>query len=244
MNALAWGVLFLAWAQAESIHSVDEILTALDHNMTFDTRTASITMTVVKGKRTKTYDMKSHARGPHEAAIQFSAPPRDKDTRMLKGKNELWIYMPTIEKTQKISGHMLRQGMMGSDFSYEDMMQATALAALYDAVVTGEEEVNGRPCYRMELTAKSNETTYPKRISWVDREKNVPVKEELYALSGMLLKVWTMSEVVWIDGHHFPTRIVVEDKIKANSITTLTFRDVSFHVQLEDEVFSRRWLER
>jgi outer membrane lipoprotein-sorting protein len=251
MNLLAVWLCFaaplLAEEEPEKVQeapSVDQLLAAVDRNMTFEKRKTELRMTVDKGRRTKVYEMESHARGRHEAAIEFNAPAREKGTKMLKGKDELWIYMPAIEKTQKISGHMLRQGMMGSDLSYEDILQATSLTEVYNATVAGEEQISGRPCYRIEMQARNDEVSYPKRISWIDREHMVPVREELYALSGMMLKSWEMSEVKDFQGRAFPTRIVVEDQLQAGSKTTLEFLDIDFTVALEEEIFSKRWLER
>jgi outer membrane lipoprotein-sorting protein len=229
---------------AAAAPTADEILAQIDSNMNYDTRTAQLQMTVTKGKRIKVYEMKSHGRGADEAAIEFLAPARDKGTKMLKKGDELWMYLPSIEQTQRISGHMLRQGMMGSDMSYEDILESSALRNLYTATVTGEETLLERPVYKLELIAKSNEIAYAKRISWIDSEYLVPVKEELYATSGMLVKEWTMTDVIDVEGRKFPTRIVVEDKLQANSKTEMRFVSVDFKVEVEDEVFSQRWLER
>lgn len=224
--------------------TADEILEQIDQNMNYDTRTAQLQMTVTKGRRVKTYEMTSHGRGANEAAIEFLAPARDKGTKMLKKGDELWMYLPSIEQTQRISGHMLRQGMMGSDMSYEDILESSALKEAYTATVTGEETLLDRPVYRLELVAKNNEIAYAKRVSWIDSEYLVPVKEELYATSGMLVKEWTMTDVIDVEGRKFPTRIVVEDKLQTNSKTEMQFVSVDFKVDVEDEVFSQRWLER
>ena len=224
--------------------TADEILAQIDQNMNYDTRTAQLQMTVTKGRRIKVYEMTSHGRGADEAAIEFLAPARDKGTKMLKKGDELWMYLPSIEQTQRISGHMLRQGMMGSDMSYEDILESSALRNLYTATVTGEETLLERPVYKLELIAKSNEIAYAKRVSWIDKEYLVPVKEELYATSGMLVKEWTMTDVIDVEGRKFPTLIIVEDKLQANSKTEMRFVKVDFKVDVEDEVFSQRWLER
>ena len=229
---------------AYGVPTVEEILEAVDKNMTYTTRTSELKMTVEKGRRTKVYEMKSHGRGKDEAAILFLAPARDKGTKMLKQGDALWMYLPSIEKTQKISGHMLRQGMMGSDLSYEDLLQSSSLMELYNAKVVGEEEQNGRSCYRVELTAKDDTIAYPRRVSWIDSEYLVPVQEQLFALSGVLLKEWSMSEVQDFEGRMFPTKIVVEDKLQTGSMTTLEFSELHFSVELESEIFSQRWLER
>ena len=237
-------VLYALFCVAYAEPTVEDILASVDANMTHDTRSSDLKMTVQGGRRTKVYEMQSYLKGKDEAAVVFTSPVRDKGTKMLKRGDALWMYLPTVEKTQKISGHMLRQGMMGSDLSYEDILQSTILTELYDAKVSTKEEVNGRLCYRIEMTAKDETISYPKRVSWVDVEYFVPVKEDLFALSGMLLKTWTMSDVEVIDGRNFPTKVVVEDKLQQGSVTTLDFVQVQFSVDFEEEVFSQRWLER
>lgn len=227
-----------------SAPTLDALLAGIDKNMTFDTRAVTITMNVLKNGRTKSYTLRSYGRGADEAAIEYLEPARDKGTKMLKRASELWMYLPSIEKTQKISGHMLRQGMMGSDMSYEDMMQSSGWRNLYQGTVVGPDTVDGRACWKIELTATKPDVSYPRRVTWVDQATNIPLRQELYAVSGMLLKVWTMSDVVDVGGRKFPTKMVVEDQVQKGSRTELRFSDLTFAVPLEAETFSQRWLER
>lgn len=221
-----------------------ELLTTMDKNMTFETRRSTVTMTVTKNGRVKTYKMESMGRGASEGAVEFLEPARDKGTRMLKKGGELWMFLPHVEKVQKISGHMLRQGLMGSDFSYEDMLETSALTGRYTATLVGEEVKDGRKTWKLEMTAKSADVSYPKRVTWVDQEYGVPVREELYAVSGMLLKVFTFSEVKDFDGRKFPTVFKAEDQVQAGSLTELRFDTLEFKVAVPEEVFNIRWLER
>lgn len=222
----------------------EELLKAMDKNLTYESRSSRLVMTV-EGRRARSYEMVSHSRGQEDAAIEYVAPVRDKGTRMLKLEGELWIFLPSVDKVQKISGHMLRQGMMGSDVSYEDLMTSRETNKLYAAKVTGEGKADGRACWLLEMIARDDTVAYPKRIVWVDQETFIPLKQELYALSGMLLKTWTMSEVkVFEGGRRFPTKMSIEDHVKKESVTRIEFKEVRFGVPLEKETFSLRWLER
>ena len=117
---------------------------------------------------------------------------------MLKLENQLWIYSPSTDRTIQIAGHMLRQSVMGSDLSYEDMMDDRKVTEVYSAAVAGSEEVDGRNTWILELTAKVTDVAYYRRKMWVDAERYVPLKEELYARSGQLLKRTTLSDVTMI----------------------------------------------
>lgn len=239
---LAFFLAFLP--MVASAATLDEILTKVDANMTFDTRESVVKMTVTKGDRVKVYKMHSYGRGADEAAVEYIEPAREKGTKMLKNASDLWMWLPAVEKTQKISGHMLRQSMMGSDMSYEDMMQASAWRKQYAGTVVGEETLDGRKVWKLELKATTPDVSYPRRLVWVDQATSIPVKQELYALSGMLLKTWTMSDIKDFGGRQFPTKMVVEDKLQQGSRTEIVFEELKFAVPLQAEVFSMRWLER
>jgi len=231
-------------ASSQDLPTVEALLAEVDSNMTFAARSTTATMTVVKPKRTKTYTLLSYGRGVDEAATEFLSPERDKGTKMLKKGDEMWMYLPAIEKVQKLSGHMLRQGMMGSDISYEDMMESSSWLESYDASVTGAGEFDGRPTWTLEMTAKTDDVAYPKRVVQVDQETKVPVSQELYALSGMLLKTWTMHDVKQYGERWYPSKMVIEDKLQQGTRTEMVFDEMSFSIELEEEVFSMRWLER
>jgi outer membrane lipoprotein-sorting protein len=225
--------------------SADALMDRMDRNMTFEARKVRMTMTVESAARTRTFEMVSFGRGEDDSAVEYVAPAREKGTRMLKLGDELWIYMPSVERVQKISGHMLRQGMMGSDVSYEDLMAARELRTRYDSKVTGESTVDGRPCWLLEMKAKDASVTYPKRVSCVDKETSIPLEQQLYALSGMLLKTWTMGDVkTYPGGRSYPSRMTVKDHVKKDSVTKIEFKDMEFGIQFPAEVFSLRWLER
>ena len=116
---------------------MEQLLNGLEYNLNAETRTAKVTMIVVNPRRSRTMELVSYGRGLDEAAIEFVAPAREKGTKMYRKGDEMWMYLPAVERTQKISGHMLRQGMMGSDMSYEDMSGNTDWSEDYTGEVEG-----------------------------------------------------------------------------------------------------------
>jgi outer membrane lipoprotein-sorting protein len=163
---------------------------------------------------------------------------------MLKLENQLWIYSPSTDRTIQISGHMLRQSVMGSDLSYEDMMDNRELAEIYNAEVIGEEETNGRKTWILELTAKVEDVAYAKRKVWIDTERYIPLKEELFAKSGQLLKRSTMSDVQRIEGRWFPTTVVYKDMLKQGDGTEFKIIGVKFNQEIPDYIFSKAALKQ
>jgi outer membrane lipoprotein-sorting protein len=242
---LAILLLFVLPVNAQESLTADAILKKMDQNLVSDKRTATIEMTVVNRGRTRTFVMESFSRGETESAIKYIKPARERGTKMLKKDNELWMYLPAAERVQKISGHLLRQGMMGSDVSYEDMLNSEEMADAYRSTLKGDETFDGHPCYKIEMVSKEKDVAYPKRMMWVDKELYIPLKQELFALSGTLLKSWEMKDIkTFGDGRRYPATMIIKDHLKKNSSTTMTFTELKFNVDFEMEVFSQRWLKR
>ena len=67
-------------------------------------------MMTVEGRRTRVFEILSfQSRG--RLGDTYLKPRRDRHQDACF--QSLWIYMPNVDRVQKISGHMLRQGMMG-----------------------------------------------------------------------------------------------------------------------------------
>ena len=66
----------------------------------------------------------------------------------------------------------------------------------------------------------------------------------MYALSGMLLKTWTMSDVRKVGDRWVPHKMRIEDKLQQGSYTEIVILETTFGVSLPEEVFTTRWLER
>jgi outer membrane lipoprotein-sorting protein len=225
--------------------TVDHLLNGLNETLNFETRSAKFRMTVVNPRRTKVYVLQSFSRGLEESVIEYLEPARERGTRYLRRADEMWMYLPSIERTQKISGHMLRQGMAGSDMSYEDMTSSTDWSDDYSGEVGEKVQIEGRDHWKVELTAKNEDVTYARRVILVDAETLIPTQQELYALSGMLVKTWTMSDVRALeDGRQYPFTMRITDKLRKGTYTQIETVEMTLGVEIEEEVFSVRWLER
>ncbi len=217
--------------------TADEIILRRDRNEHISTAIAEAEMVIVSGSRTNTKSMISHVEGKN-ALIEFTNP-RDRGTRFLKRGDELWMFFPDAEELVKISGHMLTQGMMGSDFSYQDLMESDRLTDLYHFELLGEESLDGRLCYVLEgVAVEGKEVSYYRRKSWVDKERFVGLKEELYARSGRLLKVMTAKAVEQFAGRWYPVESVMEDKLRRNTRTEFRVKSIQFNPKIPAGTFT------
>jgi outer membrane lipoprotein-sorting protein len=220
-----------------------DILEKIDKNMVFKTAHARSEMIIKVRKRVVTKVMESYSQGNDKSYIEVLGPARDKGTKILKLEDVVKIYYPSAERVMRLSGHMLRQSMMGSDFSYEDMTErARKMREEYSGEINGEEELDGRPCYVLTLTSKIKKQTYFTRKIWVDKEQFIGLKEELYAKSGKLLKVMKVVEIKSFKNRFYPVRLIMEDKLRKNSSTEWVLKEIEFDLEIPEETFSERKL--
>ncbi|MDM8555918.1 outer membrane lipoprotein-sorting protein [Desulfococcaceae bacterium HSG7] len=66
----------------------------------------------------------------------------------------------------------------------------------------------------VDLTATPPAIAYQSRKLWTDRERNVPLNQELSAKSGKLLKRLELKDVVQIEGRWFPKRMIFKGMLK------------------------------
>jgi len=220
-----------------------DILDRIDQNMVYKTAYAESEMIITIKKRVITKKLISYSQGNEKSFIEFLSPARDRGTKILKIEDIVKIYYPSAERVLRLSGHMLRQSMMGSDFSFEDMTErATKLREEYTAEVAGEETIDDRLCYLVVLVSRIPKQTYFTRKIWVDKERFLGLKEELYSKAGKLLKVMIVDEIKTYQNRFYPTRIILEDKLRKNSRTEMIITRIDFDVQIPPETFTERRL--
>lgn len=243
-HVLTLVLLLIACVILAANPDVSTILKAIDANMTAKS-SKSVTRLVVNGRRSsRTVASINYAQGTDKFYTEYTAPPRDKGTKMLKLGKDLWIYDPGSDRSIKISGNMLKQSVMGSDLSYEDFMEETKLVDAYSGVLKDSEDLNGRTCWVLELTAKQGNQAYHKRKLWVDKERNVVHKEYLYAKSGKLLKSITAADFRRTGNRWYPYHILFKDELKDGKGTEYFIDSIEFEISIPPFIFTKAMLKK
>lgn len=226
------------------VPTAESIINRIDKNLNSDSRIVTSKMIINSARGSRTVEAKTWSKGDFDAFTEYLSPPRESGTKMLKTKDQLWIYSPTTDRTIQISGHMLRQSVMGSDLSYEDMMNNESLSESYSSKVTGSEIFQGADCYILELKAIKNDVAYPKRMLWVHKKYYVPLKEELYAKSGKLLKRMELSDLKQIDGRWYPMKMTFKDILKSGKGTEFIISDIQFDKEIPKYLLTKAALKK
>ncbi|MBN2103390.1 outer membrane lipoprotein-sorting protein [bacterium] len=220
------------------------LLEKIDRNM-ISRNKIIISRMIIHGRRaSRTIESKSWIQGSEKSFTEYLSPAREKGTKMLKLDDELWTYSPSADRSIRISGHMLRQSVMGSDLSYEDMMEDPKMQNLYSAGVIGEDTLLNRSCWILELQAKVPDVAYHSRKIWVDKTRYNILKEERFAKSGKLLKTTDILEIMQADDRWVAKRIIFKDALKQGRGTEFILESIEFDAHIPDYIFSKAALRK
>ncbi len=241
---IAIAVLLIAPVPAHALTGED-VLRKIDANLVLDQAVSVSGMTIHRGSRVRTIQSKSWIKGSDKSFVEYLAPAREKGKKMLKLGDKLWTYTPEpTDRIITISGHLLRQSVMGSDLSYEDMMENSNLTDLYTARIEGRAEVRGRECHVLTLTAKVRDIAYHSRKIWVDAERWLPLREERYAKRGRLLKTFDILEMFQVDDRWYPRKMLFKDALLKGKGTEYYIESIDFHAKIPDYKFTKASLRK
>ncbi len=199
------------------------------------------------GRRTRTLIEYSKKTGPeaYKVLVVFKTPPDLRDVGFLihartLADRDLWAYFPEMKRIRKIPTSSQDDSFFGSDFSYDDFSGPPELDD-YKFKILGEETVKGVQTYVIEVTPKIRRK-YTKYIAWVAKDLWIHVKIEYYQEDD-IYRAGFFSEIKMIDGIPTPLRFEMEDR-KKNHRTEFTIEKIRYNVELSDDLFTQRSLER
>lgn len=217
--------------------TAEQFVRNLEANQTHDTSFIEGRILVTDRFGERASEFISYNRGSEESLLEFTSAA-ERGQKVLRTANEIYLYYPDASEIIRLQGAALRESLVGSDVSYEDVTGNRGYLDDYRAVIVGEDVVADRPSTIVELTAITDDIAYPLQRLWIDNTDYVLLKSEQYALSGKLLKVSETKETIRQKGKIFPGRITISDKLKRNSQTDVVIISIDIDASLPRGIFS------
>lgn len=229
----AIGALPAAPDPAEIVRRADDIRNpALSY-------TAEVRITSVERGRPEEVSLyRVFIKGRDRSLVEFLEPARQRGMALLMVGEDSWLYLPGIGRATRVSAY---QGLTGNVANGD----IARLNFLEDYVPRGlvAETIDGRPAYRIDLEARRRSATYRRVLLWVDRETGRPLRSELFAVSGRLLKRGEYADYREVLGALRPTRLVLEDATLASTRSVMEFSNFR-SADLPDRMFTRSYVSR
>lgn len=221
------------------------IVDRVDRLLRGDSSEGEMSMSVVTRRWRRTLTMMVWSEGTEKALIKVTAPPKEAGTATLKAGNEIWNYLPKIDRTIRVPTSMMMASWMGSHFTNDDLVKESRLVRDYDIAMDFSGPREGVDAWQFVLTPRPTAAVVWGRIVLEVRQADLmPTWAKYYGDDGGHRRTVTFSEYRVMGGRLVPTRITVTPTDKPDESTVITYRRLIFDVRLPADTFSLAALKR
>ena len=207
---------------------------------------SSMNMTIKRPGWSRSFSMQSWSLGNDYYIIYILSPARDKGQVFLKRKNNMWNWIPRINRLVKIPPSMMMQSWMGSDFTNDDVVRANSIVTDYTHKLIGEEKIDNSNCHKVELIPKEDAAVvWGKIIMWIAKDKYFQLRVEYYDEDMELVNIATASEIRVMDGREIPSLLKIFPVKKPEHITELKIEFQDFDISyIKESFFSQQNIKK
>ena len=217
--------------------SAEDIIKKMEENTVVRTARTEGSLIVNDRFGTNKSTFLSFSKGADSMLIEFTSV-EEEGMKILRTKDEIYLFYPDAEELIRMQGSALKESVMGSDMSYEDMTGGKSLLRSYSVKLEGTEDIAGVPCYRVSMTAKNRSVPYYSQVMWIDTELFIYRQIHKFSRSGKLLKEITAKDIRNVSGRIVPFHLVLKDTLKQNSSTEFFIQVIEIDVKLDPGIFS------
>ncbi len=226
--------LVTAQTAAEIVDQVDQLLRGRSSE-------ASVRMEVVTEHWERSMEARIWSLGTEYSLIRIDAPAKDAGMATLKAGNDLWNYLPRVDRTIKLPASLMGASWMGSHFTNDDLVKESRIIEDYDIEITFEGSRDGNEVWEFTLTPKEETAVVWGRIVEQVRKRDMmPEWVRYYDDDGEVARTMVFTEFTMMGGRLVPARMVVIPADKPDESTTIIYDALAFDIGLEPSFFSLR----
>ena len=229
---------------ATSQPKVEDIIRHIDQLYRSKTSEAEMEMHIVTPHYERTLKMQVWTKGMDKTFIRITAPKKEQGVATLRLKNEMWNYLPKVNKTMKISPSMMMGSWMGSDFTNDDLVRESSLIDDYTYQMVTPEEASEDLLYVELIPKEDSAIVWGKIITAVRANDYIPMWQRFYDEKGKLMRVLNFKEVKKFGGKTVPSVMEMIPQNRDGHKTFVRWVNAKFDTKIDDKVFTRRNLQK
>ncbi len=229
---------------AQAIESIN-LVRHVDALWRGNTSHAMMSMQVKTRRYQRSMTLEAWSRGKAYSLILIRKPAKDKGIATLKVNNNIWNYLPRINRVTKVPASMMSGSWMGSHFSNDDLVKESTFEDDYESHITFSGMRNGKRVYELTATPKPDAAVvWGKVIMLIDQQYLFPRQAQYYDEDGSLIRTLYFDQVKKIGQRHIPMRLTLQPEDKPEESTVITYHSIAFDMPLPTSFFSIRNLRR
>jgi outer membrane lipoprotein-sorting protein len=225
--------------------SAREIIDLVDQLMRGESSIARITMDIRTENWDRSLTLRAWSLGADYSLLRVETPQREAGTATLMAGQEVWNYLPRVDRTIKVPSSMMAGSWMGSHFSNDDLVKESRLVDDYEIAIDFEGARDGAEVWEFVLTPLPEAPVVWGKIRYeVRKEDFMPTRARYYDESDEIVRTMTWSEIRLMGSRLVPTVMTMVPADKPSETTIVRYHELDFDVGLEEDFFSLRNLRR
>ncbi len=162
------------------------------------------------------------------------------------GAEEMFTYLPSVQKVRRITSKMASSQLWGTDFSYEDVKQLQGIVRHGASERLPDVDLDGRSVRVLALTPAADAVSAYRRIVWhVDPETCVALRTDFFEAGEAPRKVLRSDPASLAkEGDRWLAHELVMSDDRTGTTTRLKVLRVQNDVELSDSLFNPNLLPR
>ena len=194
----------------------------------------------------RTLELEAWSRGEDLSLFRILSPKKEKGTSTLRRFNEIWNYLPKIERVMKLPSSMMSASWMGSDFSNDDLVKESRMSRDYTFARGDTTQHEGQAVVEIICTPKPDApVVWGKLAVLVSNEASpMPVEIAYYDEDMKKTRVMRFGDVKDMAGRKIPTRVEILPLNKPDQKTVMIYEFMDFDTEVPETTFTLQALKR
>lgn len=230
-----------ASAPDAEIQSAEQLIDQMEALYRQESSTFTLSMAIKTPDYQRQLTLVGASQGQDYSYFRILAPKKDRGVATLKRENEMWNYLPKINRIIKVPPSMMMNAWMGSDFTNDDLVKQTTLSEAYTLSL-----VSLADTYEVTLIPKEETVTVWGRIVYtVLKSPLIPQGQTFFDDKGIAVRTLTFSEPRLFGSLILPAKLVMTPLNKKGFETVIVYEDLTVNdPSITAETFTLRALKR
>ncbi len=221
--------------------TAQEIIDRVDRLMRGASSHGNMEMRITTEHWSRSLEMEVWSLGTQYSLVRVTAPAREAGTATLKAGQEVWNYLPRVDRTIKVPPSLMMGSWMGSHFTNDDLVKESRMVDDYDIEIAFDGARDGTDVWEFALTPKPEAPVVWGHIEEQVRKSDLmPTWVRYYDEDGTLVRRMTFSDYKRMGGRLVPAHMLIVPEDKPDESTALIYHDLEFDVGLKADFFSLR----
>jgi uncharacterized membrane protein YjdF len=204
-----------------------------------------VTMKVVRPSWQSEVGFNLWALSDDYALVVITSPAQDRGQAFLKRKSDLWHWIPSIDRTIRMSEALLSQSWMGSDFALNDVLRNNSMADHYHATLNGKETIDDFTCHHITLLPHNDApVVWGKVETWIEKDTYDQIRAIFYDDQGNMVQQMDARGYNSHNKRRMPEFITMTPLLRQGHHTIMHFTRYDLNKKLDEGFFSHQQMRR